>query len=328
MTTGSTPAGAADADVAAIYAAAKQEGSVSWLVSPYAIAVYTDLVAAFKAKYPGVEVQVTRLTAEPSYQRVAQDLQAGVHEFDVFNSSDASHYATLKKRNALLAFDPPDVGAVPKAFAHIDPDGTYHLGSLGVVAIDYNPKRVTPAPKTWKDLLDPRFKSQLSLGNPGFSSYVGIWALAMVQMYGWDYLKAMAALDPKSGRSILDVVTHIVSGERTAGPSDAAFALQQKAAGNAIDVAFPREGAILIVSPAAVLKDAPHPNAGKLLLNFYYSKEYQAVLLKTGNVPLRADTPWVDGLTVEKLKTKTIPLAEQLAGMPDAIARWRETFGV
>ena len=323
-----SPSAAADADVAALYAAAKKEGTVSWLVSPYAIPVYTDLVTAFKAKYPGVDVQMNRLTAEPAYQRVAQDLQSGVREVDVFNSSDASHYVELKKRNALMPFVPPDIGSVPKAFAHLDPDNTFVLGSLGLVAIDYNAKRVSPAPKVWKDLLDPRFKDQLSLGNPGFSSYVGIWAFAIQQMYGWDYLKAMAALNPKMGRSILDVVTDVISGERIAGPSDAAFALQQKAAGNPVEVAFPQDGSILITSPVAILRDAPHPNAGKLLLNFYYSKEYQAVLVKTGNIPLRSDTPWVNGLSVDKIKSKTIPIPELVAGVPDVIARWRQTFGV
>ncbi len=318
--------GLTDADVSKLYEAAKKEGTVTWWTAHYAQSAADKVRDAFKAKYPGIEVQFIRQTAQVIFQRLNQDLKSGVHECDVFASTDESHYTTLKKQNVFAEFVPADIDKVPASLRHLDPDETYQIGALGFVLINYSTK-VKPA-RDWQGLLDPKWKDQVTLGHPAFSGYVGNWVVAMNDKYGWDYFKKLAANNPKIGRSINDTVTDIVGGERQIGAGPDNYSLEKKAAGNPIDVAYPSDGSILITSPVAVLKAAPHPNAARLFMNFYYSKEYSQALLKVYNYPLRTDIAPANGIKLDKIKWYRNKVDRLATGIPEVVAKWRELFNV
>lgn len=315
-------------DEAALYDAAKKEGAVVWWTAHYAQSAAEVVRDAFVAKYPGISVDFIRQTAQVVYERTTQSLKAGTHELDVFASTDESHFPALKSQNALAAYKPIGVEKLPAAFQNIDPDGMYHLGALGFVLINYTPPKVTAPPKTWNDLLDPQWKDRVTVGHPGFSGFVGNWVVAMNDKYGWDYFTKLAAGNPKIGRSINDTVTDIVGGERQLGAGPDNYSLEKKASGNAIDVQFPEDDAILIVSPVAIMKDAPHPNAARLFESFFYSKEYSQAMVKTFNYPLIADVAPGSGKTIDQIKWHRNKVDRLESGIPEVVAKWRETFGV
>jgi iron(III) transport system substrate-binding protein len=323
------PAGGGGADEEKLYAEAKREGKVVWWTAHYAQSAADAVRDAFVAKYPGIEVQFIRQTAQVVYQRLTQNLKAGVREVDVFASTDEAHYVTLKRQGVLAPYAPLGVNTLPKAFASIDPDHTYHVGALGFVVINFNTKLGgAHAPQKWTDLLDGRWQKQITLGHPGFSGYVGNWVVAMWDRYGWEYFTKLAKNNPKIGRSINDTVTDIVSGERLVGAGPDNYSLENKARGNPIDIQFPTDDAIFIVSPVGILKDAPHPNAARLFESFFFTKEYSATMAKVYNYPLRADVPPPSGNSIERLKWYRNKAERLDKGIPDAIAKWRETFGV
>jgi iron(III) transport system substrate-binding protein len=76
-------ASARDADVGKLYADAKREGTVTWWTAHYAEDAAQKVREAFKRKYPGIEVEVLRQTAQVIYQRAVQDFKAGVPSVDV-----------------------------------------------------------------------------------------------------------------------------------------------------------------------------------------------------------------------------------------------------
>jgi iron(III) transport system substrate-binding protein len=310
-----------------LYADARKEGKVVWWTAHYQLSAAETVRDAFVARYPGIEVQFIRQTAQVVYQRLAQDLKAGVHELDVFASTDEAHYLTLKKQGVLTPYVPLGVNNLPSAYRSVDPDNTYHVGALGLVVINYSTKLNRP-PETWTDLLDKRYRGQITLGHPGFSGYVGNWVVAMWDKYGWDYFTKLAQNNPKIGRSINDTVTDIVSGERLVGAGPDNYSLENKARGNPIDVQFPTGDAILIVSPVAILKDAPHPNAARLLESFFYTREYSMAIAKTYNYPIRPDVPPPSGMSIDRVKWYRNKAERLEKAVPEAIAKWRETFGV
>ncbi len=322
-----TPAPTTSADDEKLYADAKKEGKLVWWTAHYAQNAADAVRDAFVAKYPGIEVQFIRQTAQVVYQRLTQNLKAGVREVDVFASTDEAHYLTLKKQGVLAAYTPLGVNSLSQPFRNIDADNTYHVGALGLVVINYNTKLNTP-PEKWADLLDPKWRGQITLGHPGFSGYVGNWVVAMWDKYGWEYFTKLAKNNPKIGRSINDTVTDIVSGERLVGAGPDNYSLDNKARGNPIDIQFPADDAILIVSPVGIMKDAPHPNAARLFENFYYTQEYSQAMIKTFNYALRADVPPPSGLPIDRVKWYRNKADRLESGVPEAIAKWRETFGV
>jgi iron(III) transport system substrate-binding protein len=317
-----------DADVSKLYDAAKKEGTLVWWTGHYAQDAAERVRDAFKAKYPGIEVQFIRQTGQVIFQRLTQDLKSGVHEVDVFASTDEAQYPILKRQNALASFVPADIDKIPAQFRQLDPDETYQLGNIALMLFNFNPKKV-PAPKKWDDLLDPKYKDQLSVGHPGFSGYVGNWVLAMNDKYGWDnYFKKFAANNPKIGRSVFDCTTDIVSGERELGPGADSLALEKKAQGNAVAIAFPQDDTVMCIGPVSVLRQAPHPNAARLFMNFYYSKEYAKAMVQTFNLPIRTDVPAAGGIQWPKLKLYRSKVDRLESGIPEMITKWRETFNV
>lgn len=310
-----------------LYAAAKQEGKVVWWTSHYQLSAAEAVRDAFVAKYPGVQVEFIRQTAQVVYQRLSQNLKAGVKELDVFASTDESHYLKLKSQGVLAAHKPLGVDHLPKAFQGIDPDNTYHLGALALVVVNHHPS-VTAPPQKWTDLHDPKWQGQITLGHPGFSGYVGNWVVAMWDKHGWEYFTRLAKNKPKIGRSIFDTVTDIVGGERKVGAGPENQSLESKAKGNPIDIKFPSDDAVIVISPVGILKDAPHPNAARLFESFFYSKEYSQAMAKTFNYPLRSDVPAPAGVSIDRVKYYRNKAERLDKGIPEAIEKWRETFGV
>src|SRR5919108_1235562 len=83
--------GGARADEKTLYEAAKSEGSLTWYISHFSGEAAQDAARLFSEKYPGVQVNVVRTTAQVSYQRLNQDINAGVAQCDVYSSTDVGH---------------------------------------------------------------------------------------------------------------------------------------------------------------------------------------------------------------------------------------------
>ena len=323
------PAKPVEKDVSKLYDAAKKEGSVTWWTAHYEQSAAETMAAAFKKKYPGIEVNLLRQTAQVIYTRLQNDLKAGQTDCDVFCSTDEAHYPPLKKAGALATFTPPDIDLLPKQFQSLDPDHQYYLGAVGFVLINFRSDKVTAPPKSWKDLLDPQWKGKITTGHPGFSGYVGNWVVAMIDKYGDGYLRDLAKNNPKINRSVNDTVQDILSGERVVGAGPDNFSLAKKAQGNPIDIQFPSDEAILIAGPVGILKGSPRPNAAQLFVNFMYSKEYSETLVKTSNYPLRSDIAPVSGeQTIDKIKWYRNKVDRLSSGVPQMVDLWRQIMGV
>ncbi len=323
------PAAPVEADVSKLHAAAKKEGTVTWWTAHYEQSAAETMAAAFKKKFPGVEVNLLRQTAQVINTRLNQELKAGGTDCDVFASTDEGHYPPLIKGQALARYTPPDLGLLPKQFQSLNPDHYYHLGAIGFNVINYRTDRVTTPPKRWQDLLDPQWSGKITTGHPGFSGYVGQWVTAMLRTYGGQYLTDLAKNKPKINRSVNDTVTDIVAGERVVGSGPDNFSLARKQSGSPIDIVFPSDGAVIVPGAVGILKDTKRPNAARLFVNFMYSKEYSEALVSTANYPLRLDVKPAAGVpALDEVKVIRNTVEQLTKDLPDAISKWRETMGV
>lgn len=323
----------AQAQHAALHEAAKKEGEVTWY-STHLPSEDSELTGrAFTARYPGVKVNVVRTTAQVAFQRLNQDIKAGNPHCDVFSSTDVAHYVDLKARKQLMKYTPASAAAMDKRLQNIDPEGFYHVGSVAMIGLIYNTTKVKAedAPKSWNDLLDPKWRGQVSVGHPGFSGFVGVWAIEMRRLYGDGWFKKLAANKPQVGRSIIDTVTTVNSGERSISAGPINLAAQIAAKGNPLAVVAPKEGTVLMVSSSGIPANAPHPNAAKLFMEFLIdSDEVTKLAVDRYGVPRRAGTKPIQGvLGLEDIKTTLRPsVKESVEGVPEVIELWRDAFGV
>lgn len=263
---------------AALIAAAKKEGKVVWYTS-LALPSSTHLAKVFMDKYKGIEVEVHRTGSQRVLQRVMQEVSAGIKNVDVIHTSDGGHFVLLKKKNLLTKYVPKGVGGYPSGFK--DKQGYYHGMRATLSVIAYNPKIISDkeAPKTWKDLLDPKWKGKMVTAHPSYSGIIATHVLALVNAYGWGYFQDLAKNKLHLVQSANDPAGVVASGERPVGADGAEyFYYKTLKKGNPIKLVYPKEGVPLVVSPVAIAKDAPHPNASKLFLDFIFTKEAQQVL--------------------------------------------------
>jgi len=283
--------------------AAKKEGKVVWYTS-LALVTAEKVAKTFEAAYPGIKVEVHRTGSQRVLQRLLQEIQANIKNADVVHTSDAGHFVLLKEKKLLMQYAPAGIDKFPSGFK--DSDG-YHYGlraTLTVIA--YNPKLISAAeaPKTWKDLLDPKWKGKLVTAHPGYSGLIATHVLALVNLHGWDYFKQLAQNKLMLVQSAVDPAGVVASGERPVAVNGGDYTFyQSKKKGNPIEIVYPKEGVPLIVSPSAITSFAPHPNAAKLFTDFTFSREVQQVLadsegLYTGHPEVKypADKPKLNEL--------------------------------
>ena len=322
---------AATAHEQELYQAAKKEGQLTWYITQVTVQVADQLAHEFTKLYPGVTVNVVRTTAQVAFQRLSQDIRANAAECDVFGTTDIGHYIYLKKKGLLLKYVPDNEAKVFDAFKGLDPDGYYFVTSAGLITISYNTKKLKKdqVPQSWTDLLKPKWKNQIALGSPEFSGYVGTWVVEMRKLYGWKYFTDMAKNNPQIGRSINDTVTMLNAGERTIGVSAESPLLTSAAKGNPIAEVYPKDGALLILAPSAIMKSSKHPNASKLFMEYLLSPEASKILVESFWPPMRPEVaPPKGAMPISQVKTIHPTVPEIKKGIPEVIKEWRNTFGI
>jgi iron(III) transport system substrate-binding protein len=308
---------------------AKKEGKIVWytsLVLPSA----EKVAKLFEAAYPDVKVEVHRTGSQRILQRVMQEMQANIKNVDVIHTSDAGHYVFLKEKKLLAKYTPTGVEGFPAGFK--DKDGYYYGLRATVNAIVYNTKAVSAAeaPKTWTDLLDPKWKGKMVTAHPGYSGVIATHVLALVHLHGWDYFKTLAQNKLMIVQSANDPATVVSSGERVVAVDGGDYgAYQLKKKGNPVEIVYPKEGVPLVVSPTAITAFAPHPNAARLFTDFTFTREVQQVMadsegLYTGHpeVTYPADKP-----KLKDLKLLTVTPEELEKRNEEIKKRFVEFFG-
>ncbi len=315
-----------------LYDAAKKEKEFTVYTAHYNTEEAAILCAAFEKKYAGIKCNFVRTTAQVAYQRLQQDLQANVAVASVFSSTDVSHYPELKKRGLLLQYRPNNVDRMVESLKQYnDKDNYYSVTAAALMVICFNSSMVTEkdAPKNWPDLLDPKWKGKVSIGHPAYSGYVGTWVVLMRKLYGWQYFEKLEKNQPQIGRSVNDTVTMLNSKERAVAAGPEATTLLSRDKGNPLGVIYPTDGALLMVSPSAVPKNAPAPNAGKLYIEFLLDKEAAEAQVKTHSLPvIKGIKPAVGAKPLEEIKVVRPSEEEITTGIPEVKEQFRNTFGV
>ncbi|MGK7917587.1 MAG: ABC transporter substrate-binding protein [Prochloraceae cyanobacterium] len=316
-------------DETALYEAAKKEGELVVYMVYFTQEILNEIGAAFTAKYPGIEFKGTRNTASTIFQKLERESMAGLNLADIFATSDVGQMLQYKEEQKLLQYKPAGKDNIIEKYRDFDPDNFYQVGALLPLIIAYNSKLISPpnTPNSWKEFIDNKYKNKIATGSGAASGQVGVWAVSMQQIYGWDYIVKFNSLNPKLGRSINTVVPTLVSGERALGVSTIGQTITRKALGDPLDVIYPEEGAITPVAPIAILKKAPHPNAAKLFMNFLTSKEYSQVVARYYEQPLRFDVEVSGAKSVANIKTYTPTPMEINQNILEVKRKWRDLFG-
>lgn len=317
------------ADTAALQQAARKEGEVTWYVGSIDAATAEAAGRSFTAQY-GPKVNVVRAPPQVTFQRLTHDLSEHFKNADVFSSVDIGSFVLLKQNGALMTYKPENAAALLPAFQTLDKDNTFQTTVASTVVLGYNTSKLKPdeAPKSWTDLKSPKWAGRIALANPSFSGVASTWAAQMDRLYGQAYFVALKELRPQIERSVDDAVALVASGERSITASPAASILERADRGKPLDIVYPSDGAILVTTPSAILKNAPHPNAAKLFMEFLLGPEFGRILVGARYEPMRADVKPLPGAkSVRDVKTIRPSIEQATKGAAQAAKLWQSVFG-
>ena len=247
---------------------------------------------AFEAKYPGVDMEyyyagggklVTKMTTE------AQD--GGQIACDVVWLGDPSDYESFKANGWLMPYVSPETDHIAKEY--IDAEGYYTAGRLVTMGIAWNINLVeeADAPKTWEDLLDPKWQNQIIMTDPAQASTTKYWMAAMMQneKYGPAFFEKLRenGVELESGTT----ATHnrVADASYMVGICLDYVSANLIAEGSPMAFHYTTEDVITMTSPVAMIKGCANEDNGKLLMDFILSKEGQEVLVANNLVSVRDD---------------------------------------
>jgi iron(III) transport system substrate-binding protein len=300
-----TSARAADAS---LIDGAKKEGEVVWYTTQIISQLVRPMSAAFERKY-GIKVRSTRANSTELSVKIINESRAGRPQSDIFDGT--STVVVLKKEGYVLKWLPDPAKAYPAQYK--DPEGYWVANNLFFMTPGFNTSLVPRGsePRSYEALLDPRWRGKMvwstsatSSGGPGF---IGTVLTEMGEAKGMAYLRELAKQKvvnvAGAAREVLD---QVIAGEYP-------LALQIF---NHHTVISAKKGAPVdwirmepvtgTLSVLSVHKDAPHPNAAKLLADFIISGEGQQIFRAAEYLPADPTVPpLTPSLTPEGGKFRT-----------------------
>ena len=256
--------------------AAKKEAKVV-VYSAMDLPVGEKLGKAFEAQYPGIQVQIERSGSERLFQRIDQEFASGIRAADVVNSSDASHFITWKKNGWLAPFVTEDIAQhfLPE---YRDPEGMSATTRIYLSSIAYNTNLVKPddAPKSFADLLDPKWAGKMVKGHPAYSGTIMTTTFQLVRELGWDYYEKLSKQRVMQVQSSTDPPKKLALGERAIMADGNEYnVVLLKEAGQPVEPVYPTEGTPTVSGPTGIFATAPHPKAARLFQAWLHTREIQ-----------------------------------------------------
>ena len=266
-------------------AAAKKEGKVV-VYSTTDTASATPLINDFKTLYPGIAVEYNDMNSTELYNRFISEHASGGNSADVLWSSAMDLQIKLVNDGSAMTYASPEIPGLPTwAVWKNEAFGT----TYEPLAIVYNKRLLTgdEIPKSHADMV--RVFTQYAAKLKGKvttydieKSGVGFLLITQDSKYMpnfWDFVKALAAVQPRVQSSAGTMMERISSGENLLGFNifNSYAALRAKK-DPSIGIVLPSDYTLVMSRVMFASKTAKNPNAAKLWLDYVLSKRGQSVI--------------------------------------------------
>ena len=267
---------------------AKREGKINYYGAPDLGIALAPVFNLFHQRY-GVEMNFTGGRGRENYDRILAEQRAGRYVADVMSTGPTS-MSDLKWRGVLASHRPPNLKHAPEEFR--DPDNTLIPVYLNIYGLLVNTSLVKrdEEPKSWKDLLDPKWKGKILADDPRGAGGGNTWFIVTYKTLGGPFLEELAKQNLQFRPQYLENEKSLARGEFPVYLPALAGAIA-RLKGAPVKWITPSEGVAYIAISQGLVKNAPHPNAAKIWANFQIGDEAQKALGERGNTPVRADVP-------------------------------------
>lgn len=248
----------------------------------------------------GVTLQSIYVSNVQQFQRIQAENATGRVQHDLLMLADASMFLDLKSQNMLMEYESPELGAYPED--HRDVDNTWCNVRTLLSIYNYNSNRIPDGGERYKSWAD--FPGEGMAGKFGINDVIGGGVAVMNYIatrehpdLGLDWWKELGAMNPHIQTSHGILTQMVVSGEAPVGINLDYNAWRAKAEDNApIEAVYPAEVVAVSLTPLAIAKQAPNPEAAKLVYDWFLSQAGQVALRDLNGIySPRADVAPLEG---------------------------------
>jgi iron(III) transport system substrate-binding protein len=294
-----------------------------------------NLLAGFKEKYPGINVEVVNGSAGELTSRIAAESEnpQGDIMWGALNTSDGDTYKDLFEH--WLSDYEDEIMDDYKSI-----NGFYNLDHLSTIVFCVNTdleKELGLDIKGYADLLNPKLRGKIVLSDPNSSSAAWNNVANIMAVYGHDSPKAWEMIEGLLRNGMVIVTSSsvcfkaVADGEYVVGLTyeDGASTLLKSGAKN-IKMVYPAEGASAFAFGCAVIKNAPHTEAAKAMVNYLQSAEGQSRLgnalgtLRFTNKNAKYNSPYLQATSEIKWVTRDIPWL--IANKAQVLEHWNKLY--
>ncbi|HEX2931712.1 MAG TPA: extracellular solute-binding protein [Candidatus Binatia bacterium] len=257
------------------------------------VVLYTTMVGsdfqvfqkALAKKYPFLRVNHVRIGASTLVSRATAEFRAGKHLSDVFGlTPDSLNY--MREQGILAQYSSAETKFIHKGF--MDAKGFWSGINTDVLVTGVNTSQlnIKRAPRSYADYLKPEFKGKIAFHIGTINPLIG-----MAELQGEEkalsYMRSFAKQDLIQHNGYTKISQLLAAGEFPLVAFMQVTKLEKiRQRGGPVDW-VPLDPSLATVSSVAVAKNAPHPNAARLLVDFYLSDEGQKALQEIDKIPLR-----------------------------------------
>ncbi len=207
--------------------------------------------------------------------KLLDEMKGGRAEADLVMISDPDFYLQLKKDGKLLNYKSPESAELAEP---VDSDGAFTPIRISAMVITVHNDKIKEPPRSWKDLLDPKYKGKIAMPDPKVSATALATVAALTDKYGWEYwekLKVNGVVVSKT----MDMREKFAHGEYPITITMEESALKQKLAqGVNATIIYPEEGSVVVPGYIGILKDTKNPEGAKKLVDWWLSREGQSAM--------------------------------------------------
>lgn len=280
--------------MAELYDAATDAGKTAVTVYGPGAMNWKPLVEGFNECFPEIRINLVNLLGPETITRIQSEFSSGQRTGDIVFGTINNGVFLPDHAEWFEPFQP--IGG--EVLVH-HPEDLWYAPYAGLFGIAYNSNSIEPSdvPRSWDDLLDPRWKGKISnndLSSHNASSQTLVFAY-LDDRIDDDWMTAYAAQEATVLADAAAVGKSIVTGEKDIALYAMSLVKTDKVKGAPIE--FIPELSIFGHVPAGLLKDAPNPDAGKLLLSWLLTERAQEDFAHQGQYGLMPDAPLPDGFT-------------------------------
>jgi iron(III) transport system substrate-binding protein len=250
---------------------------------------------------------------------------------DLVCSTDPAHFIFWKRKDLVAPYVPEEAAKYLPA-DKINPDGTSLTVCAWFSVIGYNTNLVKPedAPKSYMDLLDPKWKGKIAKGHPSYSGAILTATYQISRDLGWSYFEKLAQQKVMQLQSAAEPPRKISEGERAVQADGNDYSLElYKSQGRPVEAVYASEGTPQIVVETGIFRSSPNANAARLFQHYLYSAAGQQIFIDFAHRSFHSQVKDRPGrLPLWQIKTMKADPAAVEAQSEEIKAHYAKIFGV